>query len=85
MQVRYGRTVALDVAQGLAYLHARGIVHGRMKSSNVLMNKAGVAKICDVALAEMLSHCKDARIDRTSASQLPTNDASIAPEVSHYI
>ena len=42
----------------MAYLHARGIVHGRLKTTNVLLNRAGVAKVADAALGSLLSHCK---------------------------
>ena len=48
----------MDIASGLGYLHNQGLVHGRLKSTNVLMNRAGVAKLTDVALPKLLSHCK---------------------------
>ena len=72
LQREHGQTVALDIAHGLGYLHSQGLVHGRLKSTNVLMNKAGVAKISDVALPKLLSHCKTAPAD-----------ISRWPEVSH--
>ena len=58
VQVRHGGTIAQDIIRGLAYLHARGIVHGRLKTPNVLLNRAGVAKVADAALGSLLSHCK---------------------------
>lgn len=65
MQREHGQTVALDIATGLGYLHSQGLVHGRLKSTNVLMNKAGVAKLSDVALNKLLSHCKTGTSEKT--------------------
>ncbi len=49
-----GRRVAADVARGLAYLHARRVVHLDLKSANILLTRAGVAKIADVGMARVL-------------------------------
>ncbi|OQR73646.1 kinase suppressor of Ras 2-like [Tropilaelaps mercedesae] len=38
-------SVALQVAQGMGYLHAKGIVHGKLNASNVVLEKRR-AKIC---------------------------------------
>ena len=65
VQREHGQTVALDIASGLGYLHSQGLVHGRLKSTNVLMNKAGVAKLSDVALNKLLSHCKTGNSEKT--------------------
>ena len=49
-----GRSVALDVAKGLAYLHSHSILHLDIKSPNILLNNAG-AKISDIGLGRSLS------------------------------
>ncbi len=52
---RRGRRVAADVARGLAFLHARRIVHFDLKSPNILLDKCGTAKIADAGLARFLA------------------------------
>lgn len=49
-----GRLLAHGVATGLAYLHAHKIIHFDIKSSNVLLDRAGLtAKIADVGLSKI--------------------------------
>jgi serine/threonine protein kinase len=45
--------IALDMAKGLATLHAKGIVHGDFKSGNVLLNQQLRAQISDFGLARL--------------------------------
>lgn len=47
--------VSRELCSGMAYLHTKGIVHCDLKSSNVLLNWPGEAKICDFGLAQFLS------------------------------
>lgn len=49
-----GAGVALDVAQGLDYLHAQKVVHLDLKSANILLSRMGTAKIADVGFARVL-------------------------------
>ena len=55
-----GRKAALDVARGLAYLHANRLTHFDLKSSNVLLDRTGSAKISDVGFAQVISQSLDA-------------------------
>lgn len=50
-----GKRVAMDVCKGLIFLHKRHILHGDIKSPNVLLTKDGTAKICDVGMARILA------------------------------
>ena len=43
--------VALDVAKGMAYLHARGVLHRDLKPANILLSEAWVAKVADFGTA----------------------------------
>jgi hypothetical protein len=65
--------LATEIATGLAFAHSRGIVHGDMKPSNVLLTDAGHAKIADFGIA---------RIPKEDAStpQLFATAMYVAPE-----
>ncbi|PAV17431.1 kinase [Pyrrhoderma noxium] len=43
------------IANGLSYLHARNIVHGDLKSPNVLISPEGDPKLMDFGISHMLS------------------------------
>lgn len=45
----------VQAAQGLAYVHERGILHRDIKPSNLLVDRAGVVKILDLGLARAAS------------------------------
>src|SRR5262245_49917746 len=46
--------IALDIARALEYLHTRNFVHRDIKPDNLLITKAGVAKLADLGLAKRM-------------------------------
>jgi tRNA A-37 threonylcarbamoyl transferase component Bud32 len=44
-------THAVDIANGLAFAHSKGIIHADLKPSNILFDAADHAKICDFGIA----------------------------------
>ena len=85
------RSLAHQVAQGLAAAHAKGIVHGDLKPANIIMRQSGEPVIVDFGLAQSIRESAaetrlvmDAR-DPTRARNRPRKSAtflgaSIGPE-----
>lgn len=46
--------VALGVATGLEYIHSQNILHGDLKTQNILISSSGVAKLADFGCAHHL-------------------------------
>ncbi|KAF0906565.1 hypothetical protein E2562_012019 [Oryza meyeriana var. granulata] len=51
--------LALDVARGMEYLHARGVVHRDLKSQNLLLDNGERAKVADLGTSCLEATCRD--------------------------
>ncbi|XP_047056964.1 mitogen-activated protein kinase kinase kinase 17-like [Lolium rigidum] len=71
LEERTVRAYAADVARGLAYLHGRSVVHGDIKSRNVVVGADGRAKIADFGCARTVG----------SGQPIAGTPAFMAPEV----
>ncbi|KAF8071438.1 kinase-like domain-containing protein [Lyophyllum atratum] len=45
--------LAVEVAEGLSYLHKNGIIHGDLKGPNILINDTGVACLADFGISSV--------------------------------
>mmetsp|Transcript_33466 Transcript_33466/g.53893 ORF Transcript_33466/g.53893 Transcript_33466/m.53893 type:complete len:436 (-) Transcript_33466:293-1600(-) len=65
---------ALEVARGMSYIHAKGIIHRDLNSRNILLTDQGHAKVADFGCARKL---KGIALQTTTISGSP---AYMAPE-----
>lgn len=66
--------IALQLLQGLAEAHGRGIVHGDVKPENLIFNAMGVLKILDFGMAKFYGN------PDLSPSAIPGTVAYMSPE-----
>jgi serine/threonine protein kinase len=69
---------ALQITEGVAYLHSEGVLHRDLKSDNILIDHNGKAKLADLGLAQvdaLLQACEAKVVE-----QGPENQRFMAPE-----
>ncbi|KAL5531801.1 hypothetical protein ACEPAF_5363 [Sanghuangporus sanghuang] len=69
--------IITGIAQGLAYLHERDVVHSDIKSDNVLISNSGDALLCDFGLSRMITA---SRTYAKMTSTIKGTDRYMAPE-----
>ncbi len=69
--------VAMDVVKALAHAHEMGFVHRDVKPKNIMITKAGTAKLADMGLARAISDREAAEAEKGKAFGTPYY---IAPE-----
>jgi serine/threonine-protein kinase len=55
LQVEQVLSLGIQIASGLAFAHANGLVHRDVKPQNVLLNGSGTAKVTDFGIARSLA------------------------------
>ncbi|KAI6041384.1 kinase-like domain-containing protein [Pisolithus marmoratus] len=70
------RPLLLDIASGLQYLHDRAMLHGDLRSRNVLISKDGRALLTDYGVSPLV----DASFSMTAAAPIRPTVRWLAPE-----
>jgi serine/threonine-protein kinase len=68
--------IALQVAQTLAYAHAKGVIHRDLKPANVMVGAFGEVQVMDWGLAKVLAEGGVADEERASRAQQEPQDAT---------
>ena len=66
---------AMDIAEGMVFIHSKGIIHRDLKSLNILCDENGRCLIADLGLAKKMD-AQDASHDLSSAIGNSKNDGS---------
>lgn len=79
--------LSIDVVQGIQAIHSVGVVHGDIKSSNVLLfpdltglEQSYTAKICDFGFSIIASDCSESDDRVGLARSIPFNAPEVQPE-----
>ena len=75
LKVEDALDIAIQVAEGLAEAHSRGVIHRDIKPGNIMLTEKGQAKIMDFGLAKL-----EGKADLTETSTVMGTTAYMSPE-----
>ncbi|HSG71145.1 MAG TPA: serine/threonine-protein kinase, partial [Planctomycetaceae bacterium] len=68
LSVTHAIECVTQVAEGLKYAHAQGIIHRDVKPSNILLSRSGVIKLSDMGLVRVTCNWDDSDIEKLDAN-----------------
>ncbi|NRB40348.1 MAG: protein kinase [Pseudomonadales bacterium] len=68
----------LQISQGLAAIHAQGIIHRDLKAENILISQQGIAKITDLGIAKVQT--EETQTELTATGHLVGSFSAFSPE-----
>ncbi|KAG8923379.1 hypothetical protein FRC02_011172 [Tulasnella sp. 418] len=75
------RALALDVVNGLQYLHSISIAHGDLKGENVLVDVEGRARLCDFGMSGFIDEAIRITGFTTTNAHMGGTDRFMCPEL----
>lgn len=70
---------AHDISQALSYLHGKGIIHGNLCGTNVLLNREGCVKVSDYEVLSLFPYVSVQQMGPKTIPYMPPEAFSVPP------